>query len=502
MDERKIGAILGYIQIALQSIIGIIYVPLLLGCIGQSEYGLYQIVSSIIAYFTIIETTLSATVLRHYTVYVAENRQDKMENLLFVARKLFRILSLIVIVLAVPASFTIYRFYQTSFTLVEMREMILMFIIMIINLVVSLNNYVYLACITAHQKFVFLKLISIGTLLLQPFTVIALINRFPYASMVVVVQVVLSTIVAIARYYFCKFKIHVTIKEHPGLDQGLLKELWHFSAGILLTTVADQIFWKTDQVILGKTSGTSLVAVYSVGVQIFNMYMSLASGIGSVLLPTVIVKVKKDGINSAGEFFTQIGRIQLFVMGLVLTGFVSFGKEFISIWVGDDYLIAYSVSLLLMIPYTIDIIQGAGLSILQAINKYDFRAKCMFLISLINVVMTVMLINLIGMLGAAVATAISILIGPGVIMNIYYYKNVGLNIPEFWKQICPILIMDIAMIGVGVLLTQIQLGNSWFSFILHGVLYVTLYALVSYTLVMNRFEKNQIQTLLKKKGRK
>ena len=126
----------------------------------------------------------------------------------------------------------------------------------------------------------------------------------------------------------------------------------------------------------------------------------------------------------------------------------------------------------------------------------------MFVISLINIILTIQLINKIGLIGAAIATAISIIIGPGIIMNIYYYRNVGLNIPYFWKQICPILIMDIVMVGVGILLTRIQIDNAWISFILHGVIYVALYALVSYTFVMNQFEKNQIQTLLKKKGRK
>lgn len=498
MDERKIGALLGYVQIAVQSVIGIIYVPLLLGRIGKAEYGLYQIVSSIIAYFTILETTLSATVLRHYTVYLAEGKQDKMENLLFMARKLFRILSVVLMLLTVPAIFALYSFYKSSFSANELREMILMFVIMMVNLVVSLNNYIYLACITAHQKYIFLKLLGIATLILQPFAVIALIYRFPYAKTVVLVQLIMAVIVSVIRYCYCKYKLQITVKKHSGLDQTLLKELWAFSAGILLTTVADQIFWKTDQVILGKMIGTSIVGVYSVGVQLFNIYMSLAAGIGGVILPTVILKVKNEGMDSASLFFRRIGRIQFFVMGLIVTGFISFGKEFVTIWVGKDYISAYAVALLLMIPYTIDIIQGAGLSILQAVNKYHFRAKCMFVISLINIVLTVVLINLFGMTGAAFATAISIIIGSGIIMNIFYSKNVGLDITEFWKQMSPIFVMEILMLGVGYLINLIKIGNGWICFIIHTVIYVLIYAIVGYTIFMNEFEKNQIKNVLKK----
>ena len=38
-----------------------------------------------------------------------------------------------------------------------------------------------------------------------------------------------------------------------------------FSGGIIMATIADQIFWKTDQLIVGYLFGAEFVAVYSVG---------------------------------------------------------------------------------------------------------------------------------------------------------------------------------------------------------------------------------------------
>ena len=40
MNERKIGIIIGYINMVLQAIINFMYVPLLIYYIGKSEYGL------------------------------------------------------------------------------------------------------------------------------------------------------------------------------------------------------------------------------------------------------------------------------------------------------------------------------------------------------------------------------------------------------------------------------------------------------------------------------
>lgn len=66
MTERKKGAILSYIQVFLSVAVNIIYVPVLLHFLGQSEYGLYQIVGSFFSYVTVFESCVSTGILRNY----------------------------------------------------------------------------------------------------------------------------------------------------------------------------------------------------------------------------------------------------------------------------------------------------------------------------------------------------------------------------------------------------------------------------------------------------
>ena len=66
MNERKIGIVISYINVILHSVVGFIYVPLLLYYIGKSEYGLYQLIGSFIAYFSIMDFGLTAAVVRFF----------------------------------------------------------------------------------------------------------------------------------------------------------------------------------------------------------------------------------------------------------------------------------------------------------------------------------------------------------------------------------------------------------------------------------------------------
>ena len=78
------------------------------------------------------------------------------------------------------------------------------------------------------------------------------------------------------------------------------------------------------------------------------------------------------------NLFINIGRWQYFLLATVSSGFFIFGKVFIGFWAGKGFEDAYWITLLIIIPFTIDLIQNIGLSILQAQNKYDFRAKVYF----------------------------------------------------------------------------------------------------------------------------
>ena len=54
-SQRKTGALLSYVSIFVNTIIQLLYTPLLIKMLGQSEYGLYSLVASIIGYLTIMD---------------------------------------------------------------------------------------------------------------------------------------------------------------------------------------------------------------------------------------------------------------------------------------------------------------------------------------------------------------------------------------------------------------------------------------------------------------
>ena len=66
---------------------------------------------------------------------------------------------------------------------------------------------------------------------------------------------------------------------------------------------------------------------------------------------------------------------------------------------------------------------------------HKFRSVLYFVIAAINIAVSIPLCIKFGELGCAFGTALSLVVGNIIIMNIYYHKRVGLDIKYFWKEI-------------------------------------------------------------------
>ena len=85
--EIKLGAILSYVVIGLNMIIGIFYTPYLTRMLGQSEYGLYSLVASVISYLTILDLGFGNAIIVYTSKYLAKNdkeNENKLHGMFFI----------------------------------------------------------------------------------------------------------------------------------------------------------------------------------------------------------------------------------------------------------------------------------------------------------------------------------------------------------------------------------------------------------------------------------
>lgn len=97
MNQRKAGVILSYFNKLMSMGINLVYVPLLLFYMGTHEYGLYQLMGSVVAYIGLLDFGFSVTVSRFYTEYKALKDRQRMENLLATSAMIYGVLGVVIL---------------------------------------------------------------------------------------------------------------------------------------------------------------------------------------------------------------------------------------------------------------------------------------------------------------------------------------------------------------------------------------------------------------------
>ena len=68
-SQLKAGAIISYIQMGLSVIVGLLFTPVMIRTLGQSEYGLYNTVASTISMLSILRLGFDNSYIRYFAKY-------------------------------------------------------------------------------------------------------------------------------------------------------------------------------------------------------------------------------------------------------------------------------------------------------------------------------------------------------------------------------------------------------------------------------------------------
>ena len=497
INQVKAGAMLNFVSLMISNLIPFIYTPVMLRLLGRAEYGLYGIASSFMGYINLLNFGISGTIVRYLVKYRAAGDKEGEERMFGLFVKIYSVIGVAVLTAGMVLVLNL-DFYDRSLTGEELALLKKLVAIMTVNTALFLPLSPFSAIITAHERFIFSKFLSMLTTLLGPIMNLILLYA-GYGSVGLTFCSMLFNILTYAVYVPYVHKVLGLRPRFSKAPQGILREIFGYSVFVFLGHVVDMLYWATDKLIIGWAIGTVGTAVYNIGAS-FNVYItSISTAISGVLLPRITTMAEKD--TPKEEFtslFIKVGRLQFIIISLILSAFVAFGRQFIALWAGPGYEDAYVVALLTMIPVTVPLIQNTGLNILYATNRHKFRSTVYACIAVVNTILTFWWVESYGIIGAAVATCFAYIIGNILIINWYYYRKIGIDIPLFWKNI---LKMSPVMFIMGTVWWFILDGvvfSGWMMFLGYAVIYTIIYCLLAYFFMLDQYEKDLLTGPVKK----
>lgn len=502
MNQIKAGSILTYLQMALSAIISLVYTPVMLRLLGQSEYGLYSTISSVISMLSVLNLGFSSGYMRFYMRYKVEADYNGIAKLNGLFMTVFTIIGCIALGCGLFLSFNLNYVFDQGLTAEEYSIAKILMIMFSFNLALSFPMSVFSSIITANEKFVFQKVLNMGKTVLSPLLTIPML-LLGYGSIgMVAVTVAITLLIDAGNMMFSFMKLNTRFS-FGKWQKGLFRQIVVFSSFIAINMIVDQINTNVDKIIIGRFRGTGEVSVYNIGATLNGYVQLFALAVSSVFTPrihTIVAsgKDEKEINENISELFTRVGRIQFLILGLVVSGVVFFGKPFVRYWAGEGYEDSYYIVLLLSLPSVIPWIQSLGIEIQRAKNKHQYRSVIYGAMAIINFVISIFLCQAYGAIGSALGTAIAVLLANVILMNIVYKKVLGINIGNFFKNIFRQLLGMILPFAVGVIvMIFVPITSVWILLALI-IAYTVLYCICVWFLSMNRYEKDLVLVVVRK----
>ena len=293
MNQLKTGAALNYVSICLNIVVGLIYTPYMLRMLGQSEYGLYSLAASIIAYLTVLDLGFGNAIVRYTAKFRAEGKQKEQEEMFGMFFILYIGIGTVAMLAGSILSLNVENLFSHSMTEMEVERTRIMLWLMTLNLAFTFPMSIWGSIMTAYERFVFQRLVSIVRSVLNPVVMVLLLVIGYKAVAMVVVTTIFNIVTLLINWWYCKYRLDIKIR-FAKFKWAFLKEVFIYSFWIFLNAIMDRIYWSTGQFILGIYRGAVSIAVYAVAIQLQGMYMMFSTAISGVFLPKVTAMVAKD----------------------------------------------------------------------------------------------------------------------------------------------------------------------------------------------------------------
>lgn len=503
ISHIKIGALITYFTIGFNIVAGLIYTPWMIDQIGQSDYGLYTLTNSIISLF-MVDFGLSSATSRFIAEYRAQNDLVAIQKFLSAIYKLYLLIDAVILTVLVVYYFSIDIIYQ-NFSIEEISKLKIIYGIAGLYSVISFPFVTFNGILIAYEKFIPLKIADLiqrmGAIL---FTVIALVSGYGLYA-IVAVNAAFGLVSIIIKFLFIRKNISFNFVKS---EKTYYKKIFNFSVWSTIWALSQRLIFNITPTIIGMvmTSPSKSIAIFGIISAIEGYVYTFTTAINGMFLSktTRILMDDEDG-KKITSLAIKVGSFQFLLNGLVIVGFILIGKQFIELWMGEAYVLAYYGILLVIIPGLFyNPLQIANTAMI-AKNLLKYQAMIQVIMGCCNVCISLILTYKFGVIGAAVSICLAYIIRI-VLTWILIYKKLNIDFKYFVEKVYIKLLVPTGLsLVISFFVIKMINDGTWLSLVIKGSIITIIFAVLMFFLgiekdkrkniincIMSKFSKNNI----------
>lgn len=338
-----------YIRMGFVMIITLYSSRKLLNILGIEDFGIYNIVGSIISLVMMFQTFFSYTTQRYFNFEIGKGDYKKL-NVIFNTSLFINIVISIIFVLIIEVIG--YYLFNYKLNINEARESVAqnVFHISVISSVILITSSTYDALIIAYEKFSLYSFISVlkNVLLLLIIYIVEFceFDRLLFYSILVLL---IHLTIRIFLSIYCMKNYSVT-KLNFSFDRSVFKDMLSFSGWQLLGISAYTITQNCLNILFNMYIGVIANAARGIAYQVNIAINQLSNNINVAITPYSIKAYARGDVDTVNKMFYLSSKIMFVITFICIIPALFFTEEILHFWLGET-IPEYSVDLVQIVLF-------------------------------------------------------------------------------------------------------------------------------------------------------
>lgn len=407
------------------SILQFICRTVFISLLGATYLGVNGLFSNILSMLSLAELGIGPAIVFSMYKPIADNDEIHISKLMNFYKIAYRAVALIVLIIGVSLTPFLDFFIKDTNGLENLR---VIYLLILCNTVTSYLYTYKASMLNADQK------AYIGVIIRNIFSVIQnvaqIIVLWVTGNFILYLLVQIATTIlgnlALSKYVDKKYPFLLTYSK-VRIDKAERVLIMQKVKGMMMHKIGGFVLNSTDNLVISKYVSVIAVGIYSNYLMIITMikaYLTQITGSVTASVGNLIASESKEKVH---QVFESMQLVYFWLYTVCLTCFYVVFQPFITLWIGEDFLLSKVVLLVVLINFYLNGFQDCVNTFVNATGLFwETRHKPIFE-CIINLGVSIILAWKIGLIGVFIGTLISFVltfwINPIILYRKYFQKS-------------------------------------------------------------------------------
>lgn len=377
--------------------------PYLVGQLGASTYGIWISLSALTSAYFLLDLGLTTAVMRFVAEALGRSDEPQANRIVNTALAIYCLLGLIVFAISALAAFAAPWWIADRAVADSTRHTVL---VLGLNMAIAFPARSVAGILQAQLRHDLIALAGLGGLILQVLMTVAAVNAgwglvgMAYAILIAgLLQN--AAIITLSKLHFRPLSL-----ARAHIDRKIVPALFGYSSWSLAIQIGEQFRSRSDPFVVGWLISAAAVTHYTVGAQLAEYYLFILLQATNFVIPLLARFVGRKDEESLRRATLLLMRLHVALGLFAAAGIIAFGRPFISLWMGEEFVSAYAVLVVLVTGAAVQFFTTPLDSVMYATAKHKLLAGLVGFEGVSKIVLGLWLGSQFGLIGVAIGTAV------------------------------------------------------------------------------------------------